>query len=38
LAFKEIIKNKIVYALNFNLYVLPHTLETWNKFVEEDEK
>ncbi|MGB9614538.1 MAG: HD domain-containing protein, partial [Fervidobacterium sp.] len=38
LAFKEIIKNKIIYAVNFNLYVLPYTLETWNKIVEEDGK
>ncbi|MCX7654175.1 MAG: bis(5'-nucleosyl)-tetraphosphatase (symmetrical) YqeK [Fervidobacterium sp.] len=38
LAFKEVIKNKITYALSFNLYVLPDTLETWNKLVEEEEK
>lgn len=38
MAFREVIKNKIVYALNFNLYVLPHTLETWNKLVEEGTK
>lgn len=38
IAFKEVIRNKILYAINFNLYVLPHTLDTWNKLIEEERK
>lgn len=38
IAFKEVIRNKIFYAVKFDLYVLPYTLETWNKLVEEERK
>ncbi|KAF2962477.1 bis(5'-nucleosyl)-tetraphosphatase (symmetrical) YqeK [Fervidobacterium sp. 2310opik-2] len=38
LAYREVIRNKIIYAVNFNLYVLPYTVETWNKIVEEGKK
>ncbi|MGQ9855559.1 MAG: bis(5'-nucleosyl)-tetraphosphatase (symmetrical) YqeK [Fervidobacterium sp.] len=34
IAYKEVIRNKIIYAVNYNLYVLPYTLETWNNLVE----
>jgi predicted HD superfamily hydrolase involved in NAD metabolism len=34
IAFIEVIRNKIIYAVNKNLYLLPQTIETWNKIVE----
>ena len=34
IAFIEVIRNKITYAVNKNLYLLPQTIETWNKIVE----
>lgn len=34
LAFREVIRNKIVYAVTNGLLLLPETLETWNKLVE----
>ncbi len=33
-AYKEVIRNKITYAVNRDLFVLPETLETWNSIVE----
>ncbi|WP_372590106.1 bis(5'-nucleosyl)-tetraphosphatase (symmetrical) YqeK [Fervidobacterium pennivorans subsp. carthaginiensis] len=33
----EIIKNKIIYAVTHNLYLLPLTIETWNELVERKE-
>jgi len=35
-AYVEIIRNKINYAVNHNLYLLPETVETWNKLMEGD--
>lgn len=34
LAYKEVIRNKIIYAALNNLYLLPETLETWNTLME----
>ncbi|AMW32657.1 putative HD superfamily hydrolase of NAD metabolism [Fervidobacterium changbaicum] len=36
-AYFEIIKNKIIYAVTHDLYLLPLTTETWNKLVERKE-
>ncbi|WP_448375782.1 bis(5'-nucleosyl)-tetraphosphatase (symmetrical) YqeK [Fervidobacterium sp.] len=34
IAFVEVIRNKICYAVNNNLYLLPQTISTWNKLME----
>ncbi len=33
-AFIEILKGRMVYALNTNRYLLPKSVETWNSVVE----
>lgn len=34
IAYVEVIRNKIDYAVNHNLYLLPETVDTWNKLME----
>ncbi len=34
MAFREVIKNRMVYAIETGRYVLPKSVETWNELVE----
>jgi predicted HD superfamily hydrolase involved in NAD metabolism len=34
LAFREVLKNRIIYAIKTGRYLLPKSVETWNRLVE----